>query len=387
MCQKKGDCMLFLNNQSVEQVLTMEDCIRVHEDGEVELARGELAARPRVDVITATENPEHFYRWGTMEGSSKSLHSHAIRMKSDVIYYEQDGDRIVEEKYAGKPGLYCGLIFLFDTSTGDPLALIQDGFLQHMRVGAKNALGVKYISREDSHVVGMLGSGGQARSHLMAYAAVRPVDRCNVYSPNPEHREAYAKEMSEELGIDVVAFDDPRAAVSGTDIVACCTNSMRPVLFADMVEPGMHLTVVSGELAREVPQLIDVTTTSPESKVFRGAPIDQSRGQGGTASVYAAASEADLQHLAEISGDRYAERTAPRVSSSNARRVGLAELIAGEVEGRRDASEVSSSGGIGGGGTQGLSFVTVARLVYELARERGLGLEMPTDLFLQDIRD
>jgi len=102
----------------------MDDCIRVLEEGQLETSRGELAARPRIDVMTSTRTPHHFYFWGTMEGTSKALQTHAIRMKSDVVYWPVVDGHIREEKYAGRPGLFCGLVFLFDTSTGEPLALM-----------------------------------------------------------------------------------------------------------------------------------------------------------------------------------------------------------------------------------------------------------------------
>jgi hypothetical protein len=63
--------MIFIDNQTVAKVLTMQDTLRVIENGHQELARGELAGRPRVDVYTETRRPEAFHRWGTMEGSRK----------------------------------------------------------------------------------------------------------------------------------------------------------------------------------------------------------------------------------------------------------------------------------------------------------------------------
>jgi alanine dehydrogenase len=212
--------VLFLTNDDVQQVLTMEDCIRVLEEGYIEAARGELASRPRIDVITPTRTPKRFYRWGTMEGTSKSLHSHAIRLKSDVVYWTHADGRTTEEKYASRPGLFCGLVFLFDTDTGEPLALMQEGYLQHLRVGASNAIGVKHLAKREASVVGMLGSGGMARSHLEAFCAVRPIERVKVYSPNPEHREAYAREMAAMLEVNVEPVSSAREAVAGTDIVA-----------------------------------------------------------------------------------------------------------------------------------------------------------------------
>jgi alanine dehydrogenase len=383
--------MLFLNNADVLQVLTMEDCVRVHEEGEIELSIGELTARPRFDTIVPTPSPEEFYRWGTMEAASKSLQAQAIRLKSDVIYYEGSGDSLVEEKYAGKRGLYCGLVMLFDTSNGEPLAIIQDGELQQARVGAKNALGVKYLARKDSKTVGMLGSGGQAKSHLAAFAAVRNIERCNVFSPTKANRERYASEMSEKLGIKVVAVGSADEAVDGADIISCNTNAMNPILFPEMVKPGVHITVVSGEWDRAVPGMIDVVPSSSEGHLFQGVAPDLSKGRGGAAAVYAAASESDLAHLVEISGTRYGEAPVRPSGGGGAPRktryVPMADLIQGKAQGRLNDEEISSSTGVGGGGTAGLSFVVVGKLIYDLARERGLGTEVPTELFMQDVRN
>ena len=234
----------------------------------------------------------------------------------------------------------------------------------------------------------MLGSGGQARSHLLAYAAVRPIERCNVYSPNPKHREAYAHDMSKTLGIDVVPVRSVQEAVAGADIVACCTNSMIPVLTGDMVEPGVHLTAVSGEWTDEVPEMVDVAARSAETHIFHGAPVDHSLGRGGAAIVYAAANAAELDELVALSGQRYAaEQPKTERRRRKTRQVALVDLINGTAEGRKNDDEVSASTGIGSGGTSGLSFVVVGQLVYQKARESGLGTELPTEMFLQDIRN
>ncbi|MGH7772761.1 MAG: hypothetical protein ACREQA_11080 [Candidatus Binatia bacterium] len=75
--------MLFINNEEVAKLLTIEDTLGALEEGHKELARGELAGRPRVDIYTETHASDRFHRWGTMEGSSKSLQRFAIRMKSE----------------------------------------------------------------------------------------------------------------------------------------------------------------------------------------------------------------------------------------------------------------------------------------------------------------
>jgi ornithine cyclodeaminase/alanine dehydrogenase-like protein (mu-crystallin family) len=93
-------------------------------------------------------------------------------MKSDIVSWPVRHGVRVEDKYCVRPGLFCGLILLFSTEDGAPLAIMNDGYLQHMRVGALYGLGAKYLARSDASVVGMLGSGGMARSHLTAFAAV-----------------------------------------------------------------------------------------------------------------------------------------------------------------------------------------------------------------------
>ncbi len=383
--------MLFLNNDDVQQVLRMGDALRVLEDGHRELAARELVARPRVDIYTETDHPERFHRWGTMEGSSKGLQRHAIRMKSDVVSWRDHGGGRVEDKYCVEPGLYCGLIFLVDTTTGEPLAFINDGYLQHIRVGALAGLGAKYLARADASIVGMLGSGGMARSHLEAFADVRDIRTVRVYSPTRANRERYAHEMADRLSIEVIPCDSAEEAVRGAHILAACTNSMTPTVFGRMLEPGMHLTQVSGEWAADVYERIDVAVGGdPPSQVISGTPIDDSRG-------FATYLAGDFEALQQAwgAGSRFASegrhaRTGAdgSVGGFQGRAVPLVDLIAGTASGRANDDEISASGGVrGGGGKQGLQFVTVSSLVYDLAKAAGLGREIPTDWFLQDIRD
>lgn len=374
--------MLFINNEEVEKVLTMEAVLRAIEDGHRELARRELVGRPRVDVYTETGDPEKFHRWGTMEGSSKNLQRFAIRMKSDIVSWPMRHGVRVEDKYCVKPGLFCGLIFLFSTEDGAPLAIINDGYLQHMRVAALFGLGAKYLARADASVVGMLGSGGMARSHLTAFAAVRRIKTAKVYSPTQEHRELYAREMEKELGIEVIPCATPAEASKEVDILATCTNSRDPTVFARMLEPGMHLTQVSNELADDVYPKIDVCAVGgPVSQVAGGVPIDDSAGFP----TYLAGS---LEALNKARGKPRSR--SDRTKDFRGRSVLLADLIAGNGDGRSSPEEISASSGVkvhGEDTVKGLQFVTVSSLVYDRAKKAGLGTEVPRAWFLQDIRD
>ena len=192
--------MLMINNEVVAQVLHMRECIAVQEAAFAGLLKGESIFRPRIDTYVPCDREDGYYRFGTVEGASGGYY--AVRLKSDIVHWPRGSDGgTTESKYCMQPGTYCGLVFLFSTGNGEPLALLNDGHLQHMRVGGGAGIGTKYLSREDSHTVGMLGSGGMARTFLEAFKCVRDIRLCKVYSPNPNNREAYAEEMSKKLGI------------------------------------------------------------------------------------------------------------------------------------------------------------------------------------------
>lgn len=232
--------MLLIDNAVVRDVLTPRMAIDALERAYRDLATGEAVCRPRIDIRIPTRDSAKSYQWGTMEGGSTGGYF-AIRMKSDVLYErEQDGVR-TEEKYCGEPGRFCGLVMLFDIETGLPLAIVNDGHLQHERVGADSAIGVRLCAREDATTLAMIGSGGMARSHVAALKTVRPIARLRVYSPTREHRESFARDMRRMHELDAVALDDPRDACRDADIVAACTDSAEPVIDGQWLEPGMHV--------------------------------------------------------------------------------------------------------------------------------------------------
>jgi alanine dehydrogenase len=185
--------------------------------------------------------------------------------------------------------------------------------------------------------------------------------------------------MEAEIGAQVIPCATPEEAARGADILAACTNSVVPIVFARMLEPGMHLTQVSGELDLDVLPRLDVAIGGdPPSQIYQGIPVDDSHGF----TTYLAGNLEALQEA--IAGGRQPRPT----DSFRGRAAPLVDLIAGTVQGRLRDDEISASNGaVRGGGKQGLQFVTVASLVYDRAKQAGLGREIPTDWFLQDIRD
>src|SRR6267378_8441681 len=114
---------LIINNDDVARLLTIEATMDALEQSYRHLAIGEAICRPRIDMRIPTGDPARTYQFGSMEGGSTEGYF-AVRMKSDVIYETAYGGAITREKHCVRPGLFCGLIFLTSTETGEPLAFI-----------------------------------------------------------------------------------------------------------------------------------------------------------------------------------------------------------------------------------------------------------------------
>jgi alanine dehydrogenase len=260
---------------------------------------------------------------------------------------------------------------VFSTRNGEPLAIINDGIIQHMRVGGCAGLGAKYLSREDSSVVGIYGAGGMARTYLLAFNQVRKIREVKVYSPTQKNRAAYASEMCQKLGIKITPVERPEEAARGSDIVATCTDSIQVVVNdPDWIEPGMHLTCVKANEWN--PNIVK----SADLVIKMGRPtLNLDVGQmriGGEAAVVAGNAE-EIKRIAN-----------PKVDIFSAEFPLLTDIMSGKVKGRTDAEQVTF---FVNSGTQGLQFASTAGYVVREAKRRGLGQQIPTDWFLQDIRD
>src|ERR687886_425506 len=195
--------MLVLSNADVQQVLTMPLCLDALDAMFHEIARGDAAGMGRIDVYIPSEHDRApYYRWAVMAGGSRRAGYVCARMLSDMVAWPVVAGHQRENKFAQRPGRFCGLLFLYRVEDGTPVAMIQDGSLQHIRVAGGAGMGVKYLSRADSRSVGMIGSGGMARTYLEAFRAVRDIRSVKVYSPDEDHCRGYAAEMRTRLDVD-----------------------------------------------------------------------------------------------------------------------------------------------------------------------------------------
>jgi ornithine cyclodeaminase/alanine dehydrogenase-like protein (mu-crystallin family) len=131
-------------------------------------------------------------------------------------------------------------------------ALIAGYHFQNIRTAAPTGVATRWLAREDSRVLAVIGAGRHALWQAAAVCAVRPVREVRVYSPTPEHRSAVARSVRQRIGVDADAADSAQAAVSGADIVITVTNANRPVISADWLKEGAHVNVIArGEIDRE----------------------------------------------------------------------------------------------------------------------------------------
>ena len=362
--------MLLINNQEVADLFDMKSCLEALETGYADLLKGDAVYRPRLDVWVPCERPDGYYRWGTMEGASREIGVFAIRMKSDIVHWP---DGKTEEKYCTRPGTYCGLIMVFSVRNGEPLAILNDGLLQHMRVGGCAGLGAKYLARPDASVVGIFGSGGMAGSYLEAFNEVRRIHKVKVYSPTRAHREAYAAEMSRKLGLSVEAVDSPEAVVRGSHIVAACTDSTRVVFDEpEWLEEGAHITCVRAcEIGPEVVKRCDLSIKLGRNTV---ETMDEGMVRLHGNVGYIAGQPEERSRIPNPEVDNYTGGFFKY----------FMDVRAGKIPGRTSPKQVTF---FINAGTQGLQFAACAGRVYQLAKEKGVGRELPTEWFLQDIRD
>ena len=150
------------------------------------------------------------------------------------------------KSYTASSGVFRFLVYLHSADTGEVLSILEANRLGQLRTGAASGVAARYMAREDASVVGVIGSGVQAGSQLEAICKVRPISSARVFSPNAEHRNTYARDMSQRLGIEVTPVESARLAVEGVDILVTITASPTPVFDGDWLQPGTHVTAVGG---------------------------------------------------------------------------------------------------------------------------------------------
>ncbi|MEX1254249.1 MAG: ornithine cyclodeaminase family protein [Dehalococcoidia bacterium] len=162
------------------------------------------------------------------------------------------------------------VVAVFDAKTGALKGLVLGEVVGSMRTGAIGGVAMKHGARPDARVVGVIGSGEQARTQVEAAAAVRDLAEVRVYSRTPAHREAFAAKMSERLGLPVFAVPSAEEAVRSADIVVTATNSGTPLFDAALLSPGAHVNALGPTFAQR--HELDAAVAERAASIFTDSP-------------------------------------------------------------------------------------------------------------------
>lgn len=324
---------LVLREDDVRAVLTMPATIAVLEAAFREQGLDKTRNQPRRRVVL----PE----------ARGVLHVLSGYVPGQPGHPEQEGPGLVGLKAytAFKDGVRFAVL-LFSGENGRLLSIMEADWLGQMRTGAASGVATKYMARHEAATLGVIGTGKQARTQVMAVTAVRPIQTALAYGRDEARRDAFAREMTERTGVAVRAVGSAEEAVRAADVVVTMTTVREPVVQGAWLRPGTHVNAAGSNWAnrREVDD-----ETVERSAVIAVDSLEQARLEAGDLAIPAAEGRFDWE-----------------------RAVQLGAIVAGQVSGRPtpEALTLFKSVGIA------LEDVATAGLVYQLARERGLGTEL-----------
>jgi alanine dehydrogenase len=354
---------LLLTNADIEKALTPEDTIAATEQIYRELAEGVALNRARSQVYLPAEsknNPGFHYRFKSQEGGSPGTGVWALRITSDMAGHSFTAGvkrrRILPVATGNR---YCGMVILFDIERIEPVAIMPDGVIQKLRVAALSAVGAKYLAPKKPSKLGLFGSGWQAGAHLEYLCALFEFERIDVYSPNAQHCRDFARRMSEKLGRRVNAAESPKQTVDGSDFVQAATAAWDPVFDGHWIEKGMYVASIGGSDASNKRREIDDETIR-------------------RADLYIVHSK-EVARL-DKSPDIW-EASEKGIKSWDSIHE-IQDLLSGKAAGRTSADQITLFNNNTGAGTQ---FAALGSVVLRKSRELGLGKEIPTEWFLEDV--
>jgi ornithine cyclodeaminase/alanine dehydrogenase-like protein (mu-crystallin family) len=239
------------------------------------------------------------------------------------------------------------VVLTFDAASGQLTGIIEGDKLGQIRTGASSAVATRHMARSDASVLGIIGTGWQARSQIEAICRVRPIRLVRCFSRDSARRESFAREMSQATGVTVEAVDSGAAACQGAHIVATATSAADPVLEGAWLESGTHLNIMGSNSA--------IKRETDDECIRRSALI-----------------VSDDREAARIEGGDLIIAIEKGLINWHAVH-DLADVIVGRINGRPTPDSVTFFKSLG----SGIEDAAAAAVVIRHAREKGLGVEVP----------
>jgi alanine dehydrogenase len=296
-----------------------------------------------IDQVEATFLAQH-------RGEAINRSRERILLRHSSLHYMAaalPGEKLLGMKiYTVTRSAWRFVVLLFDSESGDLLAMIEADYLGRLRTGAASGVATKHLARRNASHVGLIGTGRQARTQLEAVARVRNIQEARVFGRDSERRLTFCREMSERLRFPVMPVESAQEASRWADIIVTATTSTEPVLHGDWLEAGTHVNAIGANMAnrREVDD-----RTIERAAIVAVDSLEQSKQEAG-----------DL-----IQGFTHLARGWEGV-------VELHEIVAGNRPGRSSDEEITlfKSNGIA------LWDVAAAGYIYQEARRQGRGEEV-----------
>jgi ornithine cyclodeaminase/alanine dehydrogenase-like protein (mu-crystallin family) len=226
-----------LSAEDVATLLPMGDCIQVMREALASLARGKALVPLRMVMRMPDASgflglmPGHIEADGGRDG--------ALGMKA-VSVFPGNARRGIDT--------HQGAVLLFEADTGRLSALMDGAAITAIRTAAVSGVATDLLARKDAAELAILGAGVQARTHLKAIAAVRPIRQVRVWSRNQGHAASFVKETAASFGASVEAVPSAESAVRGADVVATVTASPEPILQRGWLKEGVHINAVGSSI-------------------------------------------------------------------------------------------------------------------------------------------
>jgi alanine dehydrogenase len=236
-----------------------------------------------------------------------------------------------------------GIVVLLDPETGELDAVLDAAVLTELRTAAVSALATQLLARPDASSLALVGSGVQARGHLLALREVRPLESVTVASRDPRAFVAWAAAQ----GFEVQVAGDVEQAVKDADIVTTVTSSGTPVLHGAWLRAGAHVNAVGA---------FSSTTREVDTEVVVRSSV-----------------VVDSRESAEAEAGDLLLPVAEGAVSADVLTRELAPIVAGRAPGRSSAQEITLFKSLG----LAIEDVIAASAAVEAAREQGLGVELP----------
>lgn len=226
--------MIVLRGGEVRALLPMAECIDLMRTTMIAVSEGQA----EVPLRSVMKMPGDIGMMGTMGGYLAEPECYGIKVVSL-------SPRNVGTEYSS----HLGIVLLFETAHGRPVAMIDAAEITAIRTAAASALATDLLARDDAGDLAILGAGEQARTHLEAMLAVRPIRRVRAWSHRRESAERFAAGQSARHGLPIEVFDEPCDAVRGADLICTVSKASEPILLSEQVSDGAHINLVGSSVA------------------------------------------------------------------------------------------------------------------------------------------